>query len=293
MTGATAMAVAPDGRIFVCEQTGALRVIKGGHLLAEPLLRVEVDSQWERGLIGVALDPDFAANGFVYVGYVGPALPASPHQPVHRAGDVAAPDSELVFFEGDDQTKWGAIPAGHQGGAIHFGATASFTSRSASKPPASPRKSWRRCLGKLLRINRDGTIPDDNPFYSKAKGKYRAIWASRAAQPVYFCGSARHGPDLHQRRGRSPLGRINEGFAGANYGWPAAEGPTTDPQFRGPIHHYPVASVSGGAFWPVEATGAFPEKYPRKVLLHGFRQGLDQDPRPGPPGAGRDIRERA
>src|SRR5438105_15912640 len=65
LTGATAMAVAPDGRVFVCEQTGALRVVKGDQLLPEPFVSVAVDSSWERGLLGVAFDPRFAENGFV------------------------------------------------------------------------------------------------------------------------------------------------------------------------------------------------------------------------------------
>ena len=59
ITGATAMAVAPDGRVFVCEQTGALRIVKNDVLLPEPFVTVKVDSFWERGLIGVALDPGF------------------------------------------------------------------------------------------------------------------------------------------------------------------------------------------------------------------------------------------
>ena len=67
VNGATAMEVAPDGRVFVCEQTGSLRVVKGGAMLAEPFLRVAIDADWELGLLGVALDPDFACNGFVYV----------------------------------------------------------------------------------------------------------------------------------------------------------------------------------------------------------------------------------
>src|SRR5215208_919336 len=67
-TGATGMAVAPDTRVFVCEQTGALRVVKNDKLLPEPFVRLaDIDSAWERGLIGVALDPDFARNGYVYV----------------------------------------------------------------------------------------------------------------------------------------------------------------------------------------------------------------------------------
>src|SRR5262245_5623244 len=72
ITGATGMAVAPDGRVFVCEQTGALRVVKDGKLLAKPFVTLEVDSFWERGLIGVTLDPDFRRNGYVYVCYVAP-----------------------------------------------------------------------------------------------------------------------------------------------------------------------------------------------------------------------------
>ena len=63
----TAIAVAPDGRVFVCLQAGQLRVIKNGVLLATPFLTVTVDSSGERGLIGVALDPNFAMNRFVYV----------------------------------------------------------------------------------------------------------------------------------------------------------------------------------------------------------------------------------
>ena len=65
----TAMAFAPDGRIFVCEQGGALRVIKNGVLLATPFLTVTVDSSGERGLLGVAFDPNFASNQLVYIYY--------------------------------------------------------------------------------------------------------------------------------------------------------------------------------------------------------------------------------
>ncbi len=72
ITGATALAVAPDGRIFVCEQTGTLRVVKDGTLLPEPFATLDVDSSWERGLIGVTLDPHFSHNGYVYVCYVAP-----------------------------------------------------------------------------------------------------------------------------------------------------------------------------------------------------------------------------
>ena len=92
ITGATALAVAPDGRIFICEQTGTLRVVKDGTLLPEPFVTLDVDSTWERGLIGVTLDPQFAHNGHVYVCYVTPRPYI--HHRVSRFtadGDVAVP----------------------------------------------------------------------------------------------------------------------------------------------------------------------------------------------------------
>ncbi len=123
ISGATAMAIAPDGRVFVCEQTGALRIVKGGRLLDAPFLTLKVDSTWERGVIGVAIDPEFERNQFVYVNHV--LHDPYPHHRLSRftaRGDVAEPKSERVLLEGDDQTKMGGVtPNGHQGGAIHFG----------------------------------------------------------------------------------------------------------------------------------------------------------------------------
>ena len=82
LTGATAMAVAPDGRVFICEQTGTLRVIENDVLLPEPFVKLTVDSFWERGLIGVALDPDFAKNHYLYLCYVAPK--PYPHHCISR-----------------------------------------------------------------------------------------------------------------------------------------------------------------------------------------------------------------
>src|SRR6185503_464552 len=65
----TAIAVAPDGRVFVAEKKGLLRIIKDDALLPAPFLRITVFFNGERGLLGVAFDPDFAHNGYVYVYY--------------------------------------------------------------------------------------------------------------------------------------------------------------------------------------------------------------------------------
>ena len=81
----TAMAFAPDGRLFVTQQNGQLRVIRNGTLLATPFVTLTVDANGERGLLGVAFDPDFATNQFVYVYYTVPRLTrAQPRQPLHR-----------------------------------------------------------------------------------------------------------------------------------------------------------------------------------------------------------------
>ena len=76
--------------------------------------------------------------------------------------------------------------------------------------------------------------------------------------------------------GQGTWEEINEGFAGANYGWPTSEGPTSDRRFRGPIHHYPVASIAGGAFCPSGDDGRISSPISGQVLLHGFCPGLDQ-----------------
>src|SRR4029079_19680620 len=90
LSSPTAMAVAPDGRIFIAQQGGALRVVKNGALLAQPFLSVTVDSNGERGLPGIALDPDFASNVFLYAYYT---TASSPHNRVSRfTASAANPD---------------------------------------------------------------------------------------------------------------------------------------------------------------------------------------------------------
>src|SRR5262249_16047508 len=179
LTGATALEVAADGRIFVCEQTGTLRVIKDGHLLSQPFVKLPVDATWERGLIGVTVSPDFPKRPHVFVCYV--TAKRYPHHVVSRftaAGNVAEPGSEKILLEGDDQTKLGgAVPAGHQGGALHFGKDGKLYIPVRQQTPGTPAQDLHSLLGKLLRINPDGSIPADNPFVARTTGKYRAIWA--------------------------------------------------------------------------------------------------------------------
>ena len=294
ITGATAMEVAPDGRVFVCEQTGALRVVKDGVLLPDPFVKLEVDSQWERGLIGVALDPDFARNGFVYVNSVSPR--PYPHHRISRftaRGDVAASGSEVVLFEGDDQSKLGGkVPAGHQGGAIHFGKDGKLYVALGEQTAGEPSQRMDSLLGKLLRLNPDGSIPEDNPFYRSARGKYRSIWALGLRNPFSFAVQPGTGRIFINDVGETRWEEVNEGFAGANYGWPAAEGPVDRPAIPRADPPLPGRLDRRRRLLP-DRGRRIPDPVPRQVLLHGLRQGLDQGPRPRPPGACGDVRHGA
>jgi putative heme-binding domain-containing protein len=272
-TGATAMEVAPDGRVFVCEQTGSLRVVKNGQLLAEPFVKLPVDATWERGLIGVTVAPDFPTTPHVFVCYV--AAKPFPYHVVSRftaRGDTAEPNSERILLEGDDQTKLGGtVPAGHQGGALHFGKDGKLYVAIGDQTAGKPAQEMNSLLGRLLRINPDGSIPDDNPFFAKAKGKYRATWALGLRNPFTFAVQPETGRLFINDVG-GIAEEINEGVAGANYGWPTVEhGPTADPRFRGPIHHYPTACVIGSAFAPADL--AWPKEYRGKYFFGDFNHG--------------------
>ncbi len=288
LTGATAMAISPDGRLFVCEQTGALRLVKDGRLLAEPFVRLRVDSRWERGLIGVAIDPEFPREPFVYVNYVADA--PFPHHRISRftaSGDRADPESEKVLFEGGDQEKLGgSVPSGHQGGAIHFGRDGKLYVALGEQTAGSPSQDLHSLLGKLLRIDRDGSIPADNPFFDRTEGKYRAIWCLGLRNPFGFAVDPLSGRIFLNDVGGN-FEEINEAGPGRNFGWPTVEhGPTKDSRFVGPIHWYPTSSITGGAFAP--RSGPLPAEWRGRYFFLDFMKGwlrtLDPD-RPG------DVRE--
>ena len=260
LSSPTAMQFSPDGRLFVCEQGGRLRVIKDGALLPTPFLTVTVNTTGERGLLGVAFDPSFLTNRYVYVYYT--ATTPTVHNRISRFtanGDVAVPGSETVILELDDQHT-----AYHNGGALAFGPDGKLYAAVGESALASNAQSMNNLHGKILRINNDGTIPTDNPFYNSATGKNRAIWALGLRNPFTFAfrpfGTTMFINDV----GQNASEEINDGVAGANYGWPTVEGPITDPRFRVPRYAYDHTSgrcaIVGGAFYdPVSVQ--FPSMY--------------------------------
>jgi glucose/arabinose dehydrogenase len=252
MANPTAMAFAPDGRLFVAQQGGALRVIKNGSLLSTPFVTLTVNSSGERGLLGVAFDPDFPINHYVYVYYT--ATSPGVHNRVSRFtanGDVAVPGSETIILE---LPNLGAT--NHNGGAIHFGPDGKLYVATGENAVPSYSQSFANMLGKVLRINRDGSIPTDNPFYGSASGMNRTIWARGLRNPFTFAFQSSTGRMFINDVGAGTWEEINDGIRGSNYGWPISEGPTSTPGHRGPLAVYghgngPVAgcAIAGGAFY--------------------------------------------
>src|SRR5207237_4680205 len=136
-------------------------------------------------LIDVPVDPHFPNTPDVCVCYV--AAKPYPHHVISRftaAGDVAEPGSEQILLRGDDQTKLGgSVPAGHQGGALHFGKDGKLYIAIGDQTAGKPAQALDSLLGRLLRINADGSIPDDNPFILKTSGKSSATWALGLRKP--------------------------------------------------------------------------------------------------------------
>src|SRR5438045_3059974 len=179
----TAMAFAPDGRLFVCLQNGQLRVIKNGALLATPFVSLSVDSSGERGLPGVTFDPNFSSNQFVYVYYTTSASPI--HNRISRFtanGDVATTGSEIALVDLENLSS----ATNHNGGAIHFGADGKLYAGVGENANSANAQTLSNRLGKILRYNSDGSIPTDNPFFNTATGANRAIWALGLRNPYTF-----------------------------------------------------------------------------------------------------------
>jgi glucose/arabinose dehydrogenase len=249
----TAMEIAPDGRIFVCEQTGRLRVVKNGVLLPTPFVTLTVDSAGERGLLGIAFDPAFATNNFVYVYYTVPIDPR--HNRVSRFtanGDVAVPGSETILLELDNLS----TATNHNGGAIHFGPDGKLYVAVGENANPGNSQSVDNRLGKMLRINSNGSIPTDNPFFNFAVGANRSIWAMGLRNPFTFAFQPGTTRMFINDVGQNTWEEINDGIAGSNYGWPASEGPTTVPTFRSPLFAYTHGNgpttgcaIAGGAFY--------------------------------------------
>lgn len=271
LSSATAMEIAPDSKLFIAEQAGTMEVWQNGSQLRVNFFQntpLTVRSDGERGLLGIAFDPNYAANRFVYVYYTTTLTDA--HNRVSRftanaAGDLALAGSEVIIWEGDPHAA-----SNHNGGGIHFGPDGKLYIATGDNALGTNAQSFTSLHGKMLRINPDGTIPADNPFVAQANGKYEAIWAMGLRNPFTFAFRPGTGQMFINDVGQNTWEEIDNGLAGANYGWPSTEGSFNQgsfPNFKEPFFTYDHGgnapngiAITGGAFYN-PATNQFPSDY--------------------------------
>ena len=274
----TSIETLPDGRVLVCEKPGRLRVVKNNALLATPAFDISghVDNFNERGLDGVTCDPAFASNHRIYVYYTS-RTPAT-HNRVSTFvlnGDVAG--AETVIFDCDNLSSAG----NHNGGALHFGPDGKLYVATGNNANATNDQVLTNVLGKILRINADGSIPSDNPFVHQTTGRNQAIWALGLRNPFTAAFQPGTGRYYIDDVGESSWEEIDLGVAGANYGFTGGQtdGVRHDSRYRDPIFTYPHGSgdtkgntITGGTFYN-PAHAMFPAAYVGKYFFNDYTSG--------------------
>jgi len=289
LTLPTAMAVAQDGRIFVAEKGGTLRVVQNQTVLPTPFLSVAVDDFSERGLIGVALDPNFQSNGFVYVYYTTDQMAFG--KLVNRVSRFTAdPANPNVALAGSERVLVDDIAStngNHNGGALLFRPDGMlYVAVGEAGVPANS-QSLANLSGKILRIDpATGQAAPGNPTTIAGLGAVppaqSRIWAAGLRNPFTMAVQPGTGRLFINDVGGALFEEINEGIAGANYGWSLTEGDFNQaafPNFTRPVYAYahgrgPLQgnTIAGGAFYN-PATPMFPTEYTNDYFFGEFING--------------------
>ena len=182
LTHPVAAEFAPDGRLFILEKGGNIRIYKNGGLLTRPFLKLRVNDIFERGLLGLAIDPDFLNNHFIYIYRT--TSPNSPKNRVERytaKSDIGSISSRKVLI-----TEIRSDNGQHNAGGLRFGPDRKlYISTGDGGIDQSTAQDLNGLNGKILRINSDGSIPSDNPFVGQA-GIRPEIWCSGLRNPWRF-----------------------------------------------------------------------------------------------------------
>ena len=260
------IAFAPDGRIFFTERGGAIRVIEDGTLNPNPVSVLDVGGDGgllalaigggEGGLLGLALDPNFDENNFLYLYY----SYSDDLSTFNRVVRYTENNNQLI----DENILIDKIPGSfvHDGGRIKFGPDDKLYITTGDASNADSAQDLNSLAGKILRINSDGTIPEDNPFsdslvYSWGHRNPQGIdWDPVSGKLV----SSEHGPSGERGFAHD---EINVVEAGKNYGWPVVIGGEHDPEFVDPILHTgdDTWAPSGVAFYDSENIPEWTDKY--------------------------------
>jgi glucose/arabinose dehydrogenase/chitodextrinase len=250
----TAFKFMPDGRMLVVQLQGTVRVLPPPYTQPDPTPFLQItnigSAGVQQGVYDLALDPAFATNHFFYVFYT----LGSPNRDrlsrftanATNTGTVAG--SELVLYQDPQDAN-----AEHHGGAINFGNDGKLYFTTGEHFDAAAAQSLSSPRGKIHRINKDGTVPTDNPFYDGAGPHVDSVWALGLRNPYRAFYDAPSGRlfvgDVGGNDYSTATEEIDVGAAGANYGWPNCESNCGAPYTNG-IYSYPHngrdAAVTGG-----------------------------------------------
>ena len=247
-----AMAFAPDGRMFITERPGRVRVFERGQLVAAPALSLtDVAAVGEGGLLGIAVHPDFATNHFVFLAYTARLAGGGRETRVVRYREVGNTLGEPAVL----LDRVGAADI-HDGARVRFGPDRKLyvTMGDTAAPPTA--QDLGTLTGKILRLNDDGSVPGDNPLPGSP------IFSYGHRNPQGIDWNPVNGEPWGSEHGQTGNDEINRLQAGRNYGWPVIEGDQTRAGMEAPILSFsPSIAPSGASFY----TG---------TAIAGFRQNL-------------------
>jgi len=241
---------APDGRIFLTERPGRVRVIRNGTLDPAPYLTLaDVESKGESGLMGMTLHPRFATNGLFYLAYAYTNGDDLSVRVVRYHEQNNAPGERKVIIEG--------IPAAnfHAGCRLRFGPDGKLYITTGEATEKEIAQQLNSLGGKVLRLNDDGSVPNDNPFVGQANARPE-IWSygHRNPQGLDFQPGTgalfltEHAPSGNDGPGGGDEVNIVE--RGANYGWPTVHHEESAPGMVSPILLYtPAVAPASGMFY--------------------------------------------
>jgi glucose/arabinose dehydrogenase len=209
----------PDGRIIVTERAGRLRIIGADHKISAPLAGVPAVGDGQGGLLDVALDPEFARNRIIYFSFAEPGGNGTAGTSVARAhlarGDSAL-DSVRVIYQQEPKVV----------GGNHFGSRIAFRNDGTMFITQGERFAYRNQaqdlasdLGKIVRLNRDGSVPRDNPFVGQGKVRPE-IWSYGHRNVQAAAIDPATGQLWTVEHGAAGGDELNHPEAGKNYGWP-------------------------------------------------------------------------
>ena len=258
---------APDGRLFILEKPGRIRIFKDGKLLSKPFLKLNVDALYERGLLSIAFDPNFANNHYVYIyRTIAATTPSNVVERYTANADIALPSTRVTILSGIRSD------AGiHNAGCLKFGPDGKlYVSTGDGGLNPGNAQDLQSLNGKILRINPDGSSPSDNPFSGQPNARPE-IWAYGFRNPWRFAIHPNTGQVVIGDVGGDRFEEINIGRAGGNFGWPVAEGPAGNPSYIDPVwsydHNAGGAAVVIGGFYSGKK---FPSKYQNRLFVTDY-----------------------